>query len=714
MLTINTITVVTSIISILVIVSSTTFVLYKDPRSQVNRYYAFWAITGLGIVLGMLFTYWLSDSPYLLLISRFLQVSTIMYLASYLTLSYVFPKPEKRVRLFPVLLQLIPAMLTSLVILFTDFNLTAVYFENGILIRKYGIFFNYYFSIGVLYFAIGTFNFIRRYLKTEIQVYRLQMRYFFLAIFIGMGITIVLSLVLPRFFNFTLLYGLSPSITTALGVGALFYSIVAYNLMDMTTVIHKTIMYSIISAAIFIPIAAIVFLHQMNYPWMVLSLVILFILYTTFIQPLIDRAFKRKQYAFENVVDDFIRKVGSIREVSSIITESVNLLTSSLSLRKTVFFMYNGDTRQYEVTVISKGISVDQQAESIDRFSTVVRWFTRNSDIITLDRVYSDDINFAEIRNDMAEFYTSNGFRLLIPVYHDRRLIGLLCLGEKESLSEFTLDELEKLAFFQKECNEMLSTALLYEEGMKKQMVSRTRDLSSYILSRSIPPFVPNYEGIRFGGFMIPRFAEGADYFDFIRMGSQGIGMIVTDMQGYGVPQSLYSVILRAAFQSCINDAPSSYNVIKNLNHTVCDYNEGSSPVNGVNAFYAFYDVKSSRLMYSNAGYQPLDVFRVETRVFDTFDSEGMPLGLKREANYGIGRTNLMKGDIGIFYSRSLVTSHDQHGEEFGLMRIRTIVRDHRNNHPTDIAKRIQDSFQNFLGLSSPVSDVLLLVFKIV
>ena len=719
MLTINTITFITSVLSALVIVSSTLFVLYKDPKSQVNRYYTFFSMSGLGIVLGMLFLYGFPDSGNLLLYSRFLQVSTIMFFASYLTLSYVFPKPDRKVRLYPVLLQLIPVMCTSIIILFTDFNMSEVRWEKGVLYRKYGFFYNYYFAIGLVYFAAGTINFVRRYIKTDVYVYRLQMRYFFSGIFIGISFTTVFSLVLPRFFNYTLFYGLSPTFTTIITIGALFYTIVAYNLLDIATVIHKTIMYSIISAAIFIPMLAIIFLFNRKSPWismlpeevMVLILVIAFILFSTFIQPLIDRAFKRRQYAFENVVDDFIRHVGSVRETSRIIRESVYILVKSLSLQKSVFLMYNNDSRHYEPVHASSGTDLSA-IEPLDRNSTLVRWFARNPDILTRGRIYTDDLNFGAIREDMTSFYSKNDFRLVIPLYHERRLIALICLGEKESLVGYTPDELEKLSFFQRECNEMLSTSLLYEEGMRKQMVSRTRDLSSYIQSHSIPTFLPNFEDIRFGGFIIPRFSEGADYFDFIRLGNQGIGMVVTDMQGYGVPQSLYSVVIRAAFQSCISDAPSSYNVIKSMNHVLCDYTGGKGE--GVSAFYAFYDVKSSRLMYTNAGYQPLDVFRMETRVFDSFDTEGVALGRKKDANYGIGRTNLMKGDIGLLYSRSLITSRSQNGEEFGVMRIRSIVRDHRNNHPSEIARLIQESFERFMGISTPVSDVLLLVFKVV
>ncbi len=718
MLSINSITVVTSILSFLVVIGSAVFVLLKDWKSQVNRFYVYYCVTGMGIVFGMVFTYSFPDSIHLLQVNRFLQVSTVLFFSSFLTLSFVFPKPEKRIPFWFTSLIILPAVLAASIAFFTDYTISKAYFKDGVFIREFRFFYNYYLLIGVLYFVTGTFNFIRNYIKTDVYIYRLQMRYIFIGGFIGIVTTTTLSLILPRFFNYSKLYGLSPSFTTIIITAALFYSIVAYNLMDIRTVIHKTMMYFIISTLIFLPIAGIVFLiysesslfKKVPVEAAASGIVLLFVMFSVYIQPLIDRYFKRKQYEFESVVDDFIRNAGDVKQTSVIVERAIDLLYKSLYLEKAFMLMLTDRYREYDL-YYSRGMG-DVDFEAVKRSSMIIRWFVRNTELLTRGRVYSDEKNFGEIRDEFIAFFRDYGVRVIIPVYHERRLLGLICLGEKESLSAFTPAEVEKLTYFKAEVNELISTALTYEKGMKEQFVSRTIDLSRYILSKSVPVSLPNVEGIKFGAFFIPKYEGGIDYFDFIRPGKHGIGVIGTDVSGVGMNSALYSVVLRSAFQGSINDAPSTYSVMKTLNRVLYEYSGGRGEL--ITAYYLYYDIKNMRLMYTNAGFPALDVFRVESRDFDVLDTEGIPLGYDLSASYGIGRTNMLKGDIGILYSKSLVSSKNQQGEEFGLMRIRRIIRENRNQHPSEIADLVNKTFQNFMGLASPASDVLLLVFKIV
>ena len=131
-------------------------------------------------------------------------------------------------------------------------------------------------------------------------------------------------------------------------------------------------------------------------------------------------------------------------------------------------------------------------------------------------------------------------------------------------------------------------------------------------------------------------------------------------------------------------------------------------------AFYIYYDIKSRRLMYTNAGYPSLEVFRFEKGNFDSLSTEGIPLGHNYEASYDIARTDLSHGDIGVLYSRSLVSSKNQKGEPFGLNKLRHVVMDFSARGAAEITGEIRKSYEGFMGLSSPDSDIGVIVFKII
>jgi serine phosphatase RsbU (regulator of sigma subunit) len=119
-------------------------------------------------------------------------------------------------------------------------------------------------------------------------------------------------------------------------------------------------------------------------------------------------------------------------------------------------------------------------------------------------------------------------------------------------------------------------------------------------------------------------------------------------------------------------------------------------------------------LIFSNAGFPPLELFRIEKNDFDSLDTEGIPLGYDPSASYGMGRTYLLRGDIGILYSKALVNSKNQKGESFPLTELRSIVRDNRVAKPADIARIVQERFSEFMGIASPESDIVAIIFKII
>lgn len=716
-----TLSIIASLLASILIFFIVVFLLVKDWRDQIHRYYAYFTTAAFGILFTMLLTYAIPDMIDLTLVNKITQLSTVLCFSGLFALSLVFPKSEKKFPFIYIVIILIPSYVIGGIAVFTDWNITRAYFKEGLLQRDFQPFYTVYAAITFSYIILAVGNFIRKYFTTPVEIYRLQMRYVFVASSIAIFISGITSIILPRFFNYSDVYVFGPSISAFFAISSLFYSIVSHNMMDITTAAHKTAMYGFISAAIFLPIFGIISIYDAqtlfigNYisklpPYMIIiSIVFMFLLFSSYLQPVIDGAFKRKQYEFEQILDNFIRESAGIRDFKSIVQRSVDVLVDSLYLKSSFFLMFNNDNRKYELFYARGG---EMQVDSLERNAMLIRWFVRNQEVLNLDQVYIDDKNFGDIRDEVVSFFTLNKVKMVLPIYHRRMVLGLLCLGDKDSLAGFKPDEIEKLQHFQSESNIQISNALTYEEAKREQFVSRTIDLSADILSKAIPESLPNMLGIKFGAFLVPKYGEGVDYFDFLRPGSQGVGVVATDVSGIGVNSALYSVVLRSAFQSSIHEAPSSYSVLQRLNSVLYNYSQGKGGF--ITGYYYYFDLKSMRLIYSNAGFPPMELFRIEKNDFDSLDTEGIPLGYDPSANYGMGRTYLLRGDIGVLYSKALVNSKNQKGEIFPLTELRTIVRDNRTSRPTEIAQVINDRFKAFMGISSPESDIVVIVFKTV
>lgn len=710
-----TLSLIGSFLASFILMFTIVYSLYKNFQDRVLRYYSYFGFCAFGILFTMFLTYAFPDKLDLTLINKITQASTVLTFSALFVLSLIFPKTEKQVPFFIIILILIPAYIFAYIAVFTDLNITAAYFKDGELVREFKPFYTIYSVVSFVYILLGVINFIRKYITTKIELYRKQMRFVFIGTGIAMTFAAIFSIIMPRFFNFVDLYVLGPSLAAFIGVSSLFYAVISYQLMDIQTAIHKTAMYTIISTVIFLPIFALIQIYDINIyglkniPLFVIALVIVvvFMILSKYVQPIIDKAFKRKHYALQEYLDTFVREISNLRDIDELLKRTVSTIHNTFFLKATYILMYDNESRSYQ---INYSMGMAPVSPSIPRLSPIVRWFNRNQAIVTIDNVYMDEASFQDVRDEFIHYFTVNNIVIMIPIYHRRVLAGILCLGEKDTLASYKPDEIELLKFLSSETNINISHAITFQEAKKEQLLQRTISVSSDLLSKAVPKALPNITGIKFGAFYIPRQGGGIDYFDFIRPGLQGIGTIATDIAGIGIQSALYSVLMRSAFHASLNDAHSSYNIIQTLNKVIYNYSQGKGIL--ITAYYYFIDARNMRLIYTNAGFPPMELYRVEKSAFSSLDTEGIPLGYDPTFNYGMGRTNILRGDIGILYSKALITSKNSRGEVFTLERLQSIIKDNRMKMPSDIATIIQDEFKAFLGISSPESDIVVILFK--
>ncbi len=558
----NTISAFLSSILLLLIVC---YIAFRDWRDLINRYYAFFALMISGMMLTMYLASAMQDSPHLTLISRMTRSFMMMSFFGYFSLSLIFSGSGKTFRALNVLLSAIPAVLTAIASASTDMVISRVYLQGGYALTEYGRFYWIFALMALLYLLAGIVNSIRKYLVMDVELYRLQMRYIFTGSSTALLFVAAVSLILPWWSGYSRLQVMGPAAASLLIIISLFYSVAVHNIMGINTNLHRTMIYILVSITVFVPIYAIIvfyYARMFHLDWLplpVLALLIVgvFLIISTFIQPVIDRIFRRRRYEFETVTDSFLRRVEDVHDPLRVVDETVDALYQSLNLSSAFFLRYDPAVRSYGM-ISGRSAGEDLSVESLERNAPLILWFIRNHEILSLNRVHADREALSEIRDDAISFFSSAKISVILPYYHYNRLTGLLCLGPKISMAGFTSEEMGILEAFRQESNEVISTAVTYEMAREEQFIARTLSLSSYILSRSTPARLPHMQGIRFGGFVISRYGRGVDYFDFIRSSDEGIGVIAADVAGVGINSALYSVVLRSAFRSSVGEAQST------------------------------------------------------------------------------------------------------------------------------------------------------------
>jgi serine phosphatase RsbU (regulator of sigma subunit) len=209
--------------------------------------------------------------------------------------------------------------------------------------------------------------------------------------------------------------------------------------------------------------------------------------------------------------------------------------------------------------------------------------------------------------------------------------------------------------------------------SLMRQSTEQELMLARSIQQASLPEEVPQLEGWQISPYYRPAREVGGDFYDFIEIDDERLGIVLGDATGKGVPAALVMAstrsMLRAVAQAS-NYSPAD--VLGRVNDSlVADI----PPNMFVTCFYAILDPKSASLSYANAGHDLPYVRRGGD--CEELMARGMPLGLMPGMSYEEKEIAFDAGEVAFFYTDGLVEAHAPDGEMFGFPRLRALIAEH-------------------------------------
>jgi serine phosphatase RsbU (regulator of sigma subunit) len=254
-----------------------------------------------------------------------------------------------------------------------------------------------------------------------------------------------------------------------------------------------------------------------------------------------------------------------------------------------------------------------------------------------------------------------------------------------------------------------LENARLHRDSLEKQR--RERDL---VLARSIqrgllpeaPPVVPGYE---IAVLNDPCFDVGGDYYDFLQLGPQSLLFVVADVQGKGVAAALVMSNLKATLRALVMHLHSLEVLAFSLNEMLYSAATGRY----LSLFLGLVDTRRNVLQYINAGHVPPVVVSAG-RQTKLLEEGGTVIGLFPEADYKRGSLKLNAGDVLVCSTDGILEISDEHGHEYGVMRLAQCVRRHQEKSAQNIVDAVLAEVASYATASMNVDDKMLVAVKVV
>ena len=231
---------------------------------------------------------------------------------------------------------------------------------------------------------------------------------------------------------------------------------------------------------------------------------------------------------------------------------------------------------------------------------------------------------------------------------------------------------------------------------------SQELELARQVQARLFPQTQPALSTLEYAGVCIQARHVGGDYYDFLDLGRERLGLVIGDVSGKGVAAALLMANLQAHLRNqsaTYSSRPYTPFVLEQPQRFLLSINrlfyENTVDSAFATLFFGEYNDKLRRLRYANCGHLPALLLRRDDKL-ERLDPTCTVLGLFKGWDCSAGERHLSPGDTLAFYTDGVTESCNEAGEEFGESRLIEALRQHRELPPQDLLVSLVDHVRRF------------------
>ena len=260
-----------------------------------------------------------------------------------------------------------------------------------------------------------------------------------------------------------------------------------------------------------------------------------------------------------------------------------------------------------------------------------------------------------------------------------------------------------------------LYNAIIYSEANEKKRLDHDLEIARDIQRVLLPAEPPAVAGFEISAVNIAARQVSGDYFDYIQVDDERLGVAIADVSGKGVPASLIMAICRSVLRSEAAKNPSPADVLQKVNRQLYpDIKEDMF----ISMAYLVLDHARNSVTLARAGHDAPLLYKYASQTVEKVKPPGMVVGIDSGSvfdritnDYNVP---LERGDCLLLYTDGITEALDSAGDEFGVERMIESVRESAGTGKgaQQIMSRVIDDVRNFAGSTPQHDDITLIAIR--
>lgn len=203
------------------------------------------------------------------------------------------------------------------------------------------------------------------------------------------------------------------------------------------------------------------------------------------------------------------------------------------------------------------------------------------------------------------------------------------------------------------------------EEGKRLASLDKELSIARKIQLAAVPKTLPDHPGFSIHVKYVPAENISGDFYNFHTLNSDGIGVMVADVSGHGVPASLIASMVKILFSVLAPVAADPVMFLQGINSYLFNKMED----NFLTAGYCFFNSRTMTGQYARAGHEPLiHITKIDgSPVINRYMPAGRAVGIIKEIDVEYAVFKFNSGDRFVLYTDCIIEEINSSNSMFGV-----------------------------------------------
>ena len=302
---------------------------------------------------------------------------------------------------------------------------------------------------------------------------------------------------------------------------------------------------------------------------------------------------------------------------------------------------------------------------------------------------------------------------MVAPLLYAKQNMGVLALANSRMGSPFSQNDFVVFKSISEQSAFALYNAIIYSEANEKKRLDHDLAIARDIQRILLPAEAPIVNGFEIGGMNVPARQVSGDYFDYIKVDDERLGVAIAEVSGKGIPASLIMAICRSVLRSQAIGNPSPADVLQKVNRQLYpDIKEDMF----ISMAYLVLDHVRGGVTLARAGHDAPLLYQQKSQNVTPLKTPGMVVSIDSGDVFDRLTTDvavsLERNDCILLYTDGITEALDNDGNEFGLERTIGSVQSSAKEGAQAIVTRLIDDLRNFVGSTPQNDDITMIAIR--